>query len=56
MAQLTREFGMPFVDGVASAIPLVEALVAAGLTTSKPGTYASPELLLSKEQLSDIAI
>jgi allantoin racemase len=56
MAQLTREFGLPVVDGVASAIPLVEALVAAGLTTSKLGTYASPELLLSKEQLSDIAI
>lgn len=56
MAQLTREFGLPVVDGVASAITLVEALVAAGLTTSKLGTYASPETVFSKEQLSNIAI
>lgn len=56
MAQLTREFGLPVVDGVACAITLVEGLVAAGLTTSKLGTYASPETVLLKEEFSDITV
>jgi allantoin racemase len=35
--------GVPVVDGVAAAVTLAEALVSLGLTTSKVGTYASPE-------------
>lgn len=43
MEQLSREFGLPVVDGVASAVTMAEALVAAGLNTSKIGAYAWPE-------------
>ena len=56
MDQLTKEFGVPVVDGVACAVSMAEALVAAGLKTSKSGTYASPELVLSDEQNSSLAI
>lgn len=41
-AWLTRETGVPVIDGVAVAVKLVEALVGAGLTTSKLGAYAAP--------------
>jgi allantoin racemase len=41
-ADLTREFGVPVVDGVAAAVKLVEALVGLGLRTSKIGGYAAP--------------
>ena len=41
--QLSQEFGLPVVDGVASAVTMAEALVAAGLKTSKTGAYAYPE-------------
>jgi len=43
MERLSQEFGLPVVDGVASAVTMAEALVASGLSTSKIGTYASPE-------------
>ena len=43
MAQLTKEFGLPVIDGVACAITMAEALVAAGLKTSKIGAYGAPE-------------
>lgn len=56
MDQLAKEFGVPVVDGVACAVGMAEALVAAGLKTSKSGTYASPELVLSDEQNSSLAI
>lgn len=56
MDQLAKEFGVPVVDGVACAVSMAEALVAAGLKTSKSGTYASPELVLSDEQSSSFAI
>jgi len=56
MDQLAKEFGVPVVDGVACAVTLVEALVAAGLKTSKLGTYASPEFVLADEQDSSLAI
>lgn len=41
--KLSQEFGLPVVDGVASAVTMAEALVAAGLKTSKTGAYAYPE-------------
>ena len=46
MADLTRwlseETGVPVIDGVVAAVRMVEALVGAGLKTSKVGGYARP--------------
>lgn len=39
---LSREFGLPVIDGVGAAVKQAEALVALGLTTSKRGAYAAP--------------
>ena len=39
---LSREFGLPVIDGVGAAVKQAEALVGLGLTTSKRGTYAKP--------------
>lgn len=39
---LSREFGMPVIDGVGAAVKQAEALVALGLSTSKRGAYAPP--------------
>lgn len=39
MDMLSSEFGLPIVDGVASAVTMAEALVSAGLKTSKIGAY-----------------
>jgi allantoin racemase len=41
-AWLTKESGVPVIDGVAVAVRMVEALVGAGLSTSKAGAYAWP--------------
>ena len=41
-AWLTEEAGVPVIDGVAVAVKMVEALVGAGLCTSKAGAYAQP--------------
>ena len=41
-AWLTKEIGVPVIDGVAVAVRMVEALVGAGLSTSKVGAYAWP--------------
>lgn len=41
-AALTREHGLPVIDGVASAVKLAESLVSLGLKTSKRGGYAPP--------------
>lgn len=41
-AWLTEESGVPVIDGVAVAVRMVEALVGAGLSTSKAGAYARP--------------
>jgi allantoin racemase len=41
-AWLTKESGVPVIDGVAVAVRMVEALVGAGLSTSKVGAYAWP--------------
>jgi allantoin racemase len=40
--QLTAEFGLPVIDGVAAAVKLIEGLVAQGHVTSKKGGYAVP--------------
>ncbi|QCK88223.1 aspartate/glutamate racemase family protein [Phreatobacter aquaticus] len=41
-ASLTREHGLPVIDGVASAVKLAEAMIGLGLKTSKVGGYAPP--------------
>ena len=41
-AWLTKETGVPVIDGVAVAVRMIEALVGAGLSTSKVGAYAWP--------------
>jgi allantoin racemase len=41
-ADLSREFGVPVVDGVAAAVKQAEGLVALGLKTAKRGAYAFP--------------
>ena len=40
MAQLSDEFSLPVIDGVAAGITLAEAMVGCGLTTSKKGAYS----------------
>jgi allantoin racemase len=40
--QLSREHGVPVLDGVACAVKLAESLHALGLHTSKVGSYAPP--------------
>lgn len=40
MAQLAEEFGLPVIDGVACGVAMSEALVNAGLKTSKMDAYA----------------
>ncbi|ROQ56105.1 allantoin racemase [Rathayibacter sp. PhB152] len=39
---LSRELGVPVIDGVASAVRLVEGLVAMGVTTSRRDEFAAP--------------
>ena len=41
-AALSREHGVPVVDGVGAAVKLAESLVSLGLRTSKRGGYAAP--------------
>ncbi len=41
-AALSRDYGVPVVDGVAAAVKQAEALVSLRLATSKRGTYAPP--------------
>lgn len=41
-AWLTNETGVPVIDGVVFGVRLLEALVGAGLKTSKIGSYAPP--------------
>jgi len=40
--KLTREFGLPVIDGVAAAVKLTEAMIGLGLKTSKVGGYGAP--------------
>ena len=39
---LSQEFQVPVIDGVTSAVKLVEGLVSLGLQTSKQNGYAFP--------------
>jgi allantoin racemase len=41
-SELSKEFGVPVVDGVAAAVGLIQMLHHAGLKTSKRGGYAAP--------------
>ncbi|MEO8883208.1 MAG: aspartate/glutamate racemase family protein, partial [Devosia sp.] len=41
-AELSRQHGLPVIDGVAAAVKLAESLVGLGLKTSKRGGYATP--------------
>lgn len=41
---LTRETGVPVIDGVAAAVKFAEALVGLGLKTCKRGAYAPPRI------------
>jgi len=52
---LSRQFGLPVIDGVGAAIKQAEALVALGLSTSKRGTYASPVAKRYTGALSEFA-
>lgn len=40
--ELTRELGLPVIDGVSAAVKMVESLVALGFGTSKHGDLAWP--------------
>jgi allantoin racemase len=40
--ELSREFGVPVIDGVSAGVRMIEALVGLGLKTSKAGPYAAP--------------
>ena len=41
-SELSKEFGVPVIDGVSAAVKLVESVVAIGLQTSKINGYAFP--------------
>ena len=41
-ARLSKEHGVPVIDGVGAAVKLIESLAALGLSTSKRNTYAKP--------------
>ncbi len=53
-AELSRQHGLPVVDGVAAATRLAESLVALGLRTSKRGGYAPPLPKLISGPFADI--
>ena len=40
--RLTRDTGLPVIDGVVAGVKLLEGLVGAGISTSKIGAYAQP--------------
>lgn len=41
---IADQLGVPVVDGVAAGVRFAESLVGIGLTTSKVGTYATPDI------------
>lgn len=54
-ANLSRELGVPVIDGVAAATKMVEALVGLGLKTSKRGDLAYPIEKAFSGDLADLA-
>jgi allantoin racemase len=42
VGSLTEALGMPVIDGVTAAVPIVEGLVAQGLTASRVNTWRHP--------------
>jgi allantoin racemase len=54
-AWLTRETGVPVIDGVAAAVKLAEALVGLGLKTSQVGLYSPPQVKPYSGRFSDFA-
>jgi allantoin racemase len=40
---ITRELGVPVIDGIGAAVRLAESIVGLGLKTSKRSTYAPPD-------------
>jgi allantoin racemase len=55
-AELTRELGVPVVDGVAAAVATVAALAGLGLRTSKRDEYARPPAKPVLGPLSTLAV
>ena len=55
-ASLTKELGLPVVDGVAAAVKLAESLAALGLRTSKRDEYAPPPAKAVLGPLSGLAV
>ena len=41
-AELSKQFGLPVVDGVSAAVKMIEGLVSMNLTSSRANGYASP--------------
>jgi allantoin racemase len=41
-AEIAAQIGVPVIDGVTSAVKMVESLIALGLSTAKGGEYARP--------------
>ena len=39
---LAQETGVPVIDGVVAGVKMMEALIGAGITTSKVGAHATP--------------
>ena len=51
--RLSKEFEIPVIDGVASAVKIVEGIIVQGLKTSKAGGYAIPPRKIYKGKFSD---
>jgi allantoin racemase len=54
-AALSRDLGVPVIDGVAAAVKMAEALVGLGLKTSKYGDLAYPLAKPYRGRLADLA-
>lgn len=52
-AELSREFGVPVIDGVSAAVKHAETLVTLGLKTAKTGAYATP---ISKPYIGEMGV
>ncbi len=55
-ARLTRQHGLPVIDGVAAAVTLAEGLVRLGLKTSRLGGYAPPPPKIYRGLFSHMAV